>query len=222
MYFSLSAYRPLDLCDATTSSQDVLPIGYQASHASGLAISNQGAVGSMLPASGANSSLQGSSGVVLGSNLSTPSAPLNTSVRDGRYNVPRTSLPADEQHRMQQCNQMLSDRNIQQSNLSFPGAVSGADHGVHMLPGGNGMGMMCGMNRSMPMSRPDFQGMASSAMLNSGSMLSSNMVGIPNPVNMHSGPGSSQGNSMLRPHDTMHMIRVSYLLFKEQYDQVYA
>ncbi|XWS36570.1 hypothetical protein CRYUN_Cryun20dG0096000 [Craigia yunnanensis] len=198
---------PLDLCDATTSSQDVLPIGYQASHDSSLAISNQGAVGSMLPASGANSSLQGSSGVVLGSNLSTPSAPLNTSVRDGRYGVPRTSLPADEQHRMQQYNQMLSGRNIQQSNLSLPGAVSGADHGVRMLPSGNGMGMMCGMNRSIPMSRPGFQGMASSAMLNSGSMLSPNMVGIPNTVNMHSGPGSGQGNSMLRPRDTMHMMR---------------
>ena len=108
---------------------------------------------------------------------------------------------------MQQYNQMLSGRNIQQSNLSLPGAVSGAERGVCMLPGGNGMGMMSGMNRSMPMSRPGFQGMASSAMLNSGSMLSSNMVGIPNPVNMHSGPGSSQGNSMLRPHDTMHMMR---------------
>ncbi|XWS47236.1 hypothetical protein CRYUN_Cryun14cG0135200 [Craigia yunnanensis] len=198
---------PLDLCDAITSSQDVLPIGYQASHASGLAISNQAAVGSMLPASGANSSLQGSPGAVLGSNLSSPSAPLNASVRDGRYGVPRTSLPADEQHRMQQYNQMLSGRNIQQSNLSLPGAVSGAECGVRMLASGNGMGMMSGMNRSMQMSRPGFQGMASSAMLNSGSMLSSNMVGIPSPVKMHSGPGSGQGNSMLRPHDTIHMMR---------------
>ncbi|XP_022758657.1 chromatin modification-related protein EAF1 B-like isoform X2 [Durio zibethinus] len=197
---------PLDLCDAIASSQDA-PLGYQDSHASGLAISNQGAVGSMLPASGANSSLQGSSGMVLGSNLSSPSAPLNASVRDGRYGVPRTSLPADEQHRMQQYNKMLSGRNIQQSNLSLPGAVSGSDRGVRMLSGGNGMGMMCGINRSMPMSRPGFQGMASSAMLNSGSMLSSNMVGISNPVNMHSGPGSGKGNSMLRPRDTMHMMR---------------
>ncbi|XVF32192.1 hypothetical protein REPUB_Repub17cG0060900 [Reevesia pubescens] len=195
---------PLDLCDATASSQDVLPFGYQASHASGLAISNQGAVASMLPASGANSSLQGSPGVVLGSNLSSPSAPLNASVRDGRYGVPRTSLPADEQHRMQQYNQMLSGRNIQQPNLSLPGAVSGSDRGVRMLPSANGMGMICGMNRSMPMSRPGFQGMASSPMLNAGSMLSSNIVGMPSPVNMHSGPGSGQGNSMLRPRDTMH------------------
>ncbi|EOX93924.1 Helicase/SANT-associated, putative isoform 4 [Theobroma cacao] len=197
---------PLDLCDATSSSQDVLSLGYQAPHASGLAISNQGAVGSMLPASGANSSLQGSSGMVLGSNLPSPSAPLNASVRDGRYGVPRTSLPADEQHRMQY-NQMLSGRNVQQSTLSVPGAISGSDRGVRMIPGGNGMGMMCGINRSMPMSRPGFQGIASSAMLNSGSMLSSNMVGMPTPVNMHSGPGSGQGNSILRPRDTVHMMR---------------
>ncbi|XVE78092.1 hypothetical protein DITRI_Ditri13aG0116000 [Diplodiscus trichospermus] len=198
---------PLDLLDATTSTQDVLPIGYQASHASGLTMSNQGALGSMLPASGANSSLQGSSGMVLGSNLSSPSAPLNASVRDGRYGVPRTSLPADEQHRMQQYNQMLSGRNIQQSNLSLTGTLSGADRAVRMLAGGNGVGMMCGMNRSMPMSRPGFQGVASSAMLNSSSMLSSNMVGIPSPVNMHSGPGSGQGNAILRPRDTMHVMR---------------
>ncbi|PPR86594.1 hypothetical protein GOBAR_AA34098 [Gossypium barbadense] len=198
---------PLDLCDATASSQDVLPLGYQASNTSGLAISNQGAAGSMLPASAANSSLQGSSGMVLGSNLASLSTPLNSSVRDGRYGVPRTSLPADEQHRMQQYNQMLSGRNVQQSNLSLPGAVSGSDRMVRVLSGNN-LGMMCGINRSMPISRPGFQGMTSSAMLNSGSMLSSNLVGgMQNPVNMHSGPGSGQGNSMLRPRDTKHMMR---------------
>ncbi|KAH1081534.1 hypothetical protein J1N35_021295 [Gossypium stocksii] len=198
---------PLDLCDATASSQDVLPLGYQASNTSGLAIPNQGAAGSMLPASAANSSLQGSSGMVLGSNLASLSTPLNSSVRDGRYGVPRTSLPADEQHRMQQYNQMLSGRNVQQSNLSLPGAVSGSDRMVRVLSGNN-LGMMCGINRSMPISRPGFQGMTSSAMLNSGSMLSSNLVGgMQNPVNMHSGTGSGQGNSMLRPRDTKHMMR---------------
>ncbi|GMJ09005.1 hypothetical protein like AT3G24880 [Hibiscus trionum] len=196
---------PLDLCDATASSQDILPLGYQASHTSGLAISNQGAAGSMPPASGANSSLQGSSGMVLGTNLASLSTPLNASVRDGRYGVPRTSLPADEQHRIQQYNQMLSGRNFQQSNLSLPGPVSGSDRMVRVLPGGNNLGMMCGINRSMPISRPGFQGMTSSAMLNSGSMLSSNLVGMPSPVNMH--PGSGQGNSMLRPRDTKHVMR---------------
>ncbi|XP_039032556.1 chromatin modification-related protein EAF1 B-like isoform X1 [Hibiscus syriacus] len=167
---------PLDLCDAAASSQDVLPLGYQASHTSGLAASNQGAAGSTPPASGANSSLQGSSGLVLGSNLASPSTPLNASVR-----------------------------NIQQSNFSLPGAVSGSDRMVRMLPGGNNLGMMCGINRSMPMSRPGFQGMTSSAMLNSSSMLSSNLVGMPSPVHMH--PGSGQVNSMLRPRDTKHMMR---------------
>ncbi|XP_012490842.1 chromatin modification-related protein EAF1 B isoform X8 [Gossypium raimondii] len=169
---------PLDLCDATASSQDVLPLGNLASNTSGLAISNQGAAGSMLPASAANSSLQGSSGMVLGSNLASLSTPLNSSVR-----------------------------NVQQSNLSLPGAVSGSDRMVRVLSGNN-LGMMCGINRSMPISRPGFQGMTSSAMLNSGSMLSSNLVGgMQNPVNMHSGTGSGQGNSMLRPRDTKHMMR---------------
>ncbi|KAG8486908.1 hypothetical protein CXB51_020507 [Gossypium anomalum] len=197
---------PLDLCDATASSQDVLPFGSQASHVSGLAMLNQGDVGSRLPASGGNCSLQGSSSMVLGNNLSSPSAPLNAALRDCRYGVPRTSLPADEQHRIQQYNQMLSGRNVQQSNLSLAGSVSGSERG-RMLPAANGMGMMCGVNRTMPMSRPGFQGMASSAMLNSGSMLSSNMGGMPSPVNMPSGPGSGQANSMLRPHDTTHLMR---------------
>ncbi|KAB2071196.1 hypothetical protein ES319_A08G206200v1 [Gossypium barbadense] len=200
------ALTPLDLCDATASSQDVLPFGSQASHVSGLAMLNQGDVGSRLPASGGNSSLQGSSSMVLGNNLSSPSAPLNAAVRDCRYGVPRTSLPADEQHRIQQYNQMLSGRNVQQSNLSLAGSVSGSERG-RMLPAANGMGMMCGVNRSMPMSRPGFQGMASSAMLNSGSMLSSNMGGMPSPVNMVPGPGSGQANSMLRPHDTTQLMR---------------
>ncbi|MFQ6620046.1 hypothetical protein Gotur_000816 [Gossypium turneri] len=168
---------PLDLCDVIASSQDVVPLGYQASHAGGLAISNQGVVGSMPPASGANSSLQGSSGVVHGSNISSASAPLNGSMR-----------------------------NMQQSNLSLPGAVSGSDRGVRMVPNRNGVGMTCGISRSMSMSRPGLRGMASSTMLNSSCMLS-NLVGMPSPVNMHSGPGSGHGNSMLRPHDTMHMMR---------------
>lgn len=130
-------------------------------------------------------------------------------LRDSRYNVSRTSLPVDEQQRMQQYNQMLSGRNVHQSNLPSPGALSGTERGVRVLPGGNGMGIVCGMNRSMPMSRPGFQGMASSPMLNSGSMLSSSMGGLPSPVNMHSGGGPGQGNSILRPREAMHMMRVS-------------
>lgn len=114
---------------------------------------------------------------------------------------------------MQQYGQMLPGRNTQQSNLSAPGTLSGAERGARVLPGGSGVGMMCGVNRSMPMQRPGFQGMPSSPMLNSGSMLSSSMVGMPSAVNMHPGAGSGQGNPMLRPRETMHMMRVSYQPF---------
>lgn len=133
-------------------------------------------------------------------------------LRDGRYNVPRASLPVEEQHRMQQYNQILSGRNMQQPNLSVPGTASGADRSLRMAPGGNGMGMMCGVNRSMPISRPSFQGVASSTMLTSANMLSPSMAGMPSPVNMHSGVSSGQGNSMLRPREAMQMIRVNYIL----------
>jgi hypothetical protein len=102
--------------------------------------------------------------------------------------------------------QMLPSRNLQQSNMSVSGAVSGADRGVRMLSSGNGMGMMPGMNRSMPLPRSGFQGTASSSMLNSGSMLSNNVVGMSSPVNMHTGSG--QGN-LMRPREALHMLRVN-------------
>ncbi|KAI4354359.1 hypothetical protein L6164_003229 [Bauhinia variegata] len=198
-------FTPLELCDMNASTTDVLsPIGYQGSHAGGLVLSNQGSAPSIPPV--VNSSLQGSSGMVLGNNLPSPSGPVAASARDNRYGVPRSlPLSVDEQQRMQQYNQMLSGRNMQQSPV--PGSLSGSDHGVRMLPGGNGMGMMSGVNRNMAMSRPGFQGMASSSMLGSGSMLSSSMVGMPSPVNMHSGIGSGQGNSMLRPRDALNIMR---------------
>ena len=138
----------------------------------------------------------------------------STFLRDGKYGVPRSaSLSIDEQQRMQQYNQILSSRNIQHFGLSVSGAPPGTDRGVRMLSGGNGMGIVCGMNRSMPMARPGFQGIASSPMLNSGSMLSSSMAPMPSPVNMHSGANSGQGNSILRPRDALNMMRVSCLLF---------
>ncbi|XP_043703526.1 chromatin modification-related protein EAF1 B-like isoform X3 [Telopea speciosissima] len=194
---------PLDLCDATTSSPDV--ILYQGSHNSGLAIPNQGSVAPVLPTSSANAMLQGSSGITLGSSLPSPSAALSAPTR---YGAPRpASLPIDEQQRIQRYNQMLSGRNIQQSGMTVPGAMPGTDRGVRMLPGGNGMGMMCGMNRGMPIPRPGFQGIGSAAMLNSGSMLPSGGVGMPSPVNMHPGAVSVQGNSMLGPRDALHLMR---------------
>ena len=138
----------------------------------------------------------------------------SNSLRDGRYAVPRSaSLSIDEQQRMQQCNQMVSSRNIQHSGLSVSGAPPGTNRGVRMLSSGNGMGIVCGMNRSMPMARPGYQGIAPSSMLNSGSMLSSSMAPLPSPVNMHSGANSGQGNSILRPRDALNMMRVSCLLF---------
>ncbi|XP_057484162.1 chromatin modification-related protein EAF1 B-like isoform X2 [Actinidia eriantha] len=201
-------HTPLDLCDTTASSHDVHSLGYQGSHASGLAISNQTTVASVLPSSGANSSLQGSSNMVLGNNFSSPPGAPMASFRDGGYAVPRTaSLSIDEQQRMQPYNQILPSRNIQHFGLSVSGAPPGTDRGVRMLSGGNGMGIVCGMNRSMPTARSGFHGIAPSPMLNSGSMLSSSMAPIPSHVNMHSGANSGQGNSMLRPRDALNMMR---------------
>ncbi|XP_057473271.1 chromatin modification-related protein EAF1 B-like isoform X1 [Actinidia eriantha] len=198
---------PLDLCDTTASNPEVRSLGYQGSQAGGFAISNQGTVASVLPASAVNSSIQDSSNVTLGNNFSSPSSLLNASVRDGRYGVPRSaSLSIDEQQRMQQSNRMLSSRSIQQSAPSVSGAPPGTDHGVRILPGGNGVGIMSGLNRTMPMARPGLQGIAPPSM-NSGSMISSSMAVMPSPVNVPSGVGSGQGNSVLRPRDALNMMR---------------
>ncbi|KAM7270143.1 hypothetical protein ACFE04_029357 [Oxalis oulophora] len=191
---------PLDLCDAAASSPDVLPFGY---HSGGPAVANQGGVASsMLTGPGTNSSLQVTPDMLLTNSVLSPSSSINSSMRDGRYNVPRTSVPVDEQQRTHQYNQMFAARNIQQSDLSVPGPDRG---GVRMLPGGNGMGMMA--NRSMPMARPGLRGIASQSMLNSGSMVSSSGVGMPSPVNIHTGAVTGQGTSVLRPREAMHVMR---------------
>lgn len=108
---------------------------------------------------------------------------------------------------MQQYNQLSSGKSAQQSHLSVPLSHPGNERGVRMLPGANGLGVVCAMNRCIPVSRPGFQGMASSPMLNSGS--SSSMVGMPVPANMHTGAGSGQGSSMMKPRDALHVMRVS-------------
>lgn len=200
---------PVELADTITSSPDVLSVGYQGSPSGGLAMSNQGSISPILPTSGSNSSLQVSSNMALGNNnFSSPSTPLNGPVRDGRYGLPRSaSLAIDEQQRMQQYNHVLSGRNIQQSGLSVSGAPPATDRGVRMLPSGSGVGTMGGVNRTMPMARPGFQGIAPPSVLNPGSMLSSNMAVMPNPANAHPGIGSGQGNSMLRPRDALNMMR---------------
>lgn len=198
---------PLDLCDIAASNQDTIPLGFQGAHAGGLSLPNQGASPSMHPPGGLNPSipgLPGSPGMVIGNNLASQSSQFANS-RDARYPVPRsTSLSIEEQQRLQQYNHMLPGRNVQPSNLSS-GSLSGPDRGVRIMPGGNGM--VAGMSRSMPMSRPGLQGISSSSMLNTGSMLSSNMGGMSSNVNMHSGTASGQGNSMFRPRDALHMVR---------------
>nr|KAJ0201875.1 hypothetical protein LSAT_V11C600333180 [Lactuca sativa] len=65
--------------------------------------------------------------------------------------------------------------------------------GVHMLPAGSGMGVMCGMTRGIKMARPP-----SSSIMNSTTGLLTSST-----------PTSAQGNSMLRSREVMHMIRVS-------------
>lgn len=130
--------------------------------------------------------------------------------RDGRYGVPRsTSLSIDEQQRMQQYNQIISGRNIQQPSMSAPGAFPGTDRSVRMLTGSSGMGMVSGVNRSMPIVRPGFKVLSSTSMVNSGSMVSPGAVS----VNIQSAVVSGQGNSVFRPRDNLHMMRVSVLSF---------
>ncbi|XP_008790645.2 chromatin modification-related protein EAF1 B-like isoform X2 [Phoenix dactylifera] len=203
---------PLDLCEAIASSPDVLSLGYQGSQTGGLAISShQGSMAS-ISTSNVNTMLQGSPGMVLGSSLPSPSAPLNVAPRDAqRYGVSRpTSMPVDDQ-RMQQYSQMLSGRSLQQSTMSAPGALPvGVDRGVRLLSGGNGIGMVCGMNRSMPMPRPSFQGMGPPGMLNmvsTGNMLPNSGHGMQNHVNVHPSVVSGSGNPMLRPRDALQMLR---------------
>lgn len=79
-----SGWRPLDLCDTNATSPDVLSLGYQGSHAGGLALSNHGSVPSVLPSSGLNSSNPAPSGMGLGSNLSS-SGPMAASVRYAHF-----------------------------------------------------------------------------------------------------------------------------------------
>ena len=117
-------------------------------------------------------------------------------------------MPMEEQQRLQQYNHMPPGRNVQPSNLSS-GSLSGIDRGVRILPGGNGGGLVAGMSRSMPTSRPGLQGAPSSSMLNSGSMLSSNIGGMSTNMNIHSGTASGQGNPIFRSRDALHMVRVS-------------
>ncbi|GER50641.1 helicase/SANT-associated [Striga asiatica] len=193
---------PLDLCDFIAEN-DMLPLGHQGPHSGGLAIPNQETVTPMNPASGFTSSLQGYPSLIVGSNFPSSPSSLNSSLRDARHGPPRPALlPADEQQRMQQYNQM-SGRSLPQPNASSPGALAGTERGVRVLPGGSGMGLVSGANRGMSITRPGFQGITSPPVVNSGSVVS---PGMP-PPNMHSGVGSGQGSSILRPREALHMMR---------------
>ncbi|XP_074282925.1 chromatin modification-related protein EAF1 B-like isoform X2 [Silene latifolia] len=199
---------PLDLCDMATSNQDPLSTMYQ--QPNGLQLSGQNSIPSIHSPGGPSPSqqgLQGSPSMGIGSNLTPPSSQY-TGSRDARYSVPRSgSLPIEEQQRLTQHNSMLPGRNAQASTLSSSGSLSGSDRGMRMHPGGNGVGIMPGMNRSIPMARPGVQGIPSSSMLNSGSVLASNMGGMRGSMTPHSGIASGHGNTMFRPRDSLHGVR---------------
>uniref|UniRef100_A0A0E0LRU8 Myb-like domain-containing protein n=1 Tax=Oryza punctata TaxID=4537 RepID=A0A0E0LRU8_ORYPU len=201
---------PLDLCDAMTPNPDALSIGYSGSHASGLMLPNHpSSIGPTLPTGNMNTRLPGSPGMVLGNTLPSPSTP-NAPRDSQRYGMPRpTSLQGDEQQRIQY-NQMLSSRSLQQPGVPVPGAPAGVDRGVRMISGAHGMGMMTGLNRGTPVTRPPFPRLGSSGMLNMvspGNMLPNNGQGMQNTVNVHPGTIPGHGNTMLRPRDPMQMLR---------------
>ncbi|KAF3783220.1 Chromatin modification-related protein EAF1 B [Nymphaea thermarum] len=204
---------PLDFCDAITSSPDTVSSGYHASHSTGLALSSHQGPVTPMQSTSMGHILQGPGGVVLGNTVPPPLGPLSQTGRDvQRYAVPKPmGLPLDD-HRIQQFNQMISNRNIQQSGLPVNQGLQAGGERVRMMPGGNGVGIMPGVSRGMPMPRPGYQGMGSPGMLgmvSSGTsgMLASGNVGVPNPVNMYSGVVSPHGNSVSRSRESLQMMR---------------
>ncbi|XP_020406155.1 chromatin modification-related protein EAF1 B isoform X4 [Zea mays] len=192
---------PLDLCDGPSNS-DALSIGYTGSNTSGLGLPNNNcSVGATLPTSNMNLRLPGSPGMVLGSNSPLP---LNAPSRDvQRYGVPRpTSIQGDEQSRIHY-NQMVNGRNLQQPGVPVPGVLpSGVDQGARMMPPAHGVGIMAGLNRGTPITRPGFPRLGSL-----GNMSPTNGQGLKNTVNVHPGAILGPGSTMLRPRDPMQMLR---------------
>ncbi|CAN6448953.1 unnamed protein product [Victoria cruziana] len=204
---------PLDFCDAMSSSPDAVSPGYHASHSTGLPLSSHQGPVTPMQSTSMGHMLQGPGGVVLGNTVPPPLGPLGQTGRDiQRYAVPKPiGLPLDD-HRIQQFNQMISNRNIQQSGLAVNQGLQAGGERVRMMPGGNSVGMMPGVSRGMPMPRPGYQGMGSPGMLGmvssgSSSMLASGNVGVPNPVNMYSGVVPTHGNSVSRSRETLQMMR---------------
>jgi len=141
--------------------------------------------------------------MVLGSNSPLP---LNAPSRDAqRYGVPRpTSLQGEDQSRIHY-NQMVSGRNLQQPGVPVPGVLpSGVDRGARMMPPAHNVGMMTGLNRGTPVTRPGFARLGSPGMANAvspGNMSPNNGQGLQNTINVHPGAIPGPGNTMLRPRD---------------------
>ncbi|CAH1436609.1 unnamed protein product [Lactuca virosa] len=163
----------------------VVPVGFQGP--SGLPVLNHSTRPPMLPGSGPSPtpSAPSSSNSVHGTNLPSASSPLNPAGKEDTGSLERGRY---------RYNQMLSPRNANQSSLP-PGSHSVTDRGVRMLPAGSGMGVMCGMTRGIKMERPP-----SSSIMNSTTSLLTSSTPTPTPTFV-------QGNSVLRSHDAMHMIR---------------
>ncbi|XP_062232326.1 chromatin modification-related protein EAF1 B-like [Phragmites australis] len=207
------ALTPLDLCDAISPNLDAITPGsvYPGSHTNGLTLPNhQGSVGPTT--TNLNSRLPGSPGMILGSNLPSPST-LKTPRDAQKCGVPRpTSLQGDEQTKIQY-NQMVNGKNLQQPGGSVPGVFpGGVDRGPRMMPGAHGMGIMAGLNRGMPAAKAGFPRISSPGMLNvvsSGNLLLHGEQGVPSAVDVHPGAIPSPGNSILKPHDPMQRLRVT-------------
>ncbi|WVZ69973.1 hypothetical protein U9M48_018684 [Paspalum notatum var. saurae] len=209
---------PLDLCDGPSNS-DSLSVSYPGSHTTGLTLpNNHGSIG---PTSNVNCRLPGSPGMVLGSNSPLP---LNAPSRDvQRYGVPRpTSLHGDDQSRIHY-NQMVSGRNLQQPGVPVPGVLpSGVDRGARMMSPAHSVGIMTGLNRGTPVTRPSFPRLGSPGMANAvspGNMSPNNGQGLQNTINVHPGAIPGPGNTMLRPRDPMQLLRRMVVKLLSQVDK---
>ena len=119
--------------------------------------------------------------------------------------MPRpTSIQGDEQSRIHY-NQMVNGRNLQQPGVPVPGVLpSGVDQGARMMPPAHGVGIMAGLNRGTPITRPGFPRLGSL-----GNMSPTDGQGLKNTINVHPGAILGPGSTMLRPRDPMQMLRVS-------------
>ena len=133
--------------------------------------------------------------------------------------MPRpNSLQGDEQSRIHY-SQMVNGRSLQQPGVPVPGVLpSGVDRAARIMPPAHGVGIMTGLNRGSPVTRPGFPRVGSPGMANilpHGNMSPNNGQGLQNTVNVHPGPIPGPGNTMLRPSDPMQMLRVSIQFYMQ-------